>query len=247
MKKFLLSSVAFLGLTAGAMAADLPSRRFAPAPAPGPMYSAVPVFTWTGFYAGVNAGWGWGTNNNGSVFGLEGSVFNRKDRDSGFVGGGQVGYNMQFGSFVAGVEADLQLADLEGRRGFVNQNGVWYNTGASGLDYFGTVRARLGFAIDRALVYGTGGFAYGGGDNKNSGCFNGTVVVDCGNGDDSSTGWTLGGGVEYAVTNNVTVKVEGLYVNLDRGGDDTFWQTGMYNTHDDLEFGVVRGGLNFKF
>jgi outer membrane immunogenic protein len=245
MKKILLSSVALICLTAGAMAADLPSRRFAPGPAPAPMFAAVPVFTWTGFYVGVNAGWGWGTNNRGSVFGLNGSIFSGNERDSGFVGGGQLGYNMQFGSFVAGVEADLQFADMGGSNGFVQQNGTWYNTGASGLDYFGTVRARLGLAMDRALIYATGGFAYGGGDNGN-GCFVGAVAFDCNN-DDTSTGWTLGGGVEYAVTNNVTVKVEGLYVNLDRGDDDGLFQTGVFNNRDDLEFGVVRAGLNYKF
>jgi outer membrane immunogenic protein len=198
------------------------------------MYSAIPVFTWNGFYAGVNAGYGWGANDNGNVFGVNGPLFDDNDDDGGFVGGGQVGYNMQFGSFVAGVEADLQYADMGGKRRLVNVNGVWQDVSAGGLDYFGTVRARLGLAIDRALVYGTGGFAYGGGDSNNDS-------------DDTSTGWTLGGGVEYGVTNNVTVKLEGLYVNLDRGGDDTVFRTGAFNNRDDLEFGVVRGGLNFKF
>jgi outer membrane immunogenic protein len=70
--------------------------------------------------------------------------------------------------------------------------------------------------------------------------------VDCDD-DDTSSGWTLGAGVEYGVTNNVTVKVEGLYVNLDRAGDDSFLNTGAFDNKDDQEFGVLRGGLNFKF
>src|SRR5689334_22277293 len=106
MKKILLSSVALLSLTAGAMAADLPSRR-----APAPIVAAVPVFTWTGFYVGVNAGVGFNNgNDNDIVFGGT-TIFGDSNDDASFVGGGQVGYNYQFGSFVVGVEGDLQWAD----------------------------------------------------------------------------------------------------------------------------------------
>ncbi|HEY8381783.1 MAG TPA: outer membrane protein [Microvirga sp.] len=239
MKKILLSSVAFLGLATGALAADLPSRR-----APAPMIAAVPVFTWTGFYVGVNAGYGFSTNDDNTVF-IPGVGFvSGGDDDGGFLGGGQIGYNFQFGSFVLGVEADLQYADLGGSDG--RFYGTTYYGGAGGLDYFGTVRARAGVAFDRALIYATGGFAYGGGGND-SGCFYGTTFVASCGGDDNSGGWTIGAGVEYAITNNLTVKVEGLYVNLDQGGDDGILTTGILNNRDDLEFGVVRAGLNFKF
>src|SRR3954470_8439400 len=98
MKKILLSSVALLSLTAGAFAADLPSRR-----APAPMIAAVPLFTWTGFYVGVNAGYGW-NNNDHTVVTPAGTVLAVTGQDDGgFVGGAQVGYNYQFGSFVVGV------------------------------------------------------------------------------------------------------------------------------------------------
>src|SRR5690349_6101036 len=89
MKKILLSSVALLGLATGALAADLPSRR-----APAPIVAAVPVFTWTGFYVGVNAGYGWNTNDS---FVFNGRRFDLDD-DGGFVGGAQAGYNYQIGS-----------------------------------------------------------------------------------------------------------------------------------------------------
>ena len=130
MKKFLLSSVALLGFTAGAMAADLP-RRAAP-----PIYAPIPVFTWTGFYVGVNAGYGWKDTDDNTCFGCfgggvvtvdttpggafvaplalpSGALFqgtNGGGNRDGFVGGAQVGFNYQFtpgSGFVVGVEADI--------------------------------------------------------------------------------------------------------------------------------------------
>lgn len=195
MKKILLASIAFVGFASAVSAADLPSRTAAP---PAPVVAAPPIFTWSGFYAGVNAGYGWNTGDDVIINGVRFS-----NNDGGFVGGGQLGYNYQIGSFVIGAEGDLQWADL-GNNAFSNNN-----------DWFGTVRGRAGVAFDRALVYGTGGFAFADGGN----------------------GWTAGGGVEYAFTNNLSAKVEGLYVNVDRGG--------VLNTKD--EFGVVRAGLNFRF
>jgi outer membrane immunogenic protein len=234
MKKILLSSVAFLGLTAGAMAADLPSRA-----APAPVFAAVPIFTWTGFYVGVNAGYGFNANNKDIV--VPGFGVISSNNDGGFVGGGQVGYNYQFGSFVAGVEADLQFADIGGGRNdalivaFPGLVGVIDN---SSDRFFGTVRARLGFAIDRALIYATGGFAYG----------------DVGNRFGSSTngGWTVGGGIEYALTNNIIVGVEGLYVNLEREKNIDALAiaagvpVGAFGRANN-EFGVVRARLSYKF
>jgi outer membrane immunogenic protein len=274
MKKLLLSTVAFAGLTAGAMAADLPSRRAAPAP-----YVAVPVFTWTGFYVGVNAGYGFstGTNNNGAfavapgtgatlsapLAGYVGVVTPGARNDSdGFVGGGQVGYNYQIGNFVIGIEADAQYADLAGNRaglttltpavaGFAGAVG-----NRQGIDWFGTVRGRLGYAFDRALVYGTGGFAYGDGPNNCNSTFAAGV---CTGSNDLRTGWAAGGGLEYAFTPNLTGKIEGLYVNLERNNNASryvgdFVAAGVATpifangrrTRDD-EFVVVRAGLNYKF
>jgi outer membrane immunogenic protein len=207
MKKILLSSVALLGLATGALAADLPSRR-----APAPIIAAVPVFTWTGFYVGVNAGYGWSNNDFDAVDLAD------EDDDGGFVGGAQVGYNYQIGSFVVGLEGDVQYADF-GREGVFDFDGDGvFDDDFNSSDWFGTVRARAGVAFDRALIYATGGFAFA----------------------DDATGWTVGGGVEYAFTNNLSAKIEGLYVNLE--GDDDF--PGFDNETD---FGVVRAGLNFRF
>jgi outer membrane immunogenic protein len=210
MKKILLSSVALLGLATGAMAADLPSRR-----APAPIIAAVPVFTWTGFYVGVNAGYGWNANDSITVGGVRFDL----DDEGGFVGGAQAGYNYQIGSFVVGLEGDIQYADFGGDDRFDFDNDGLLDDDFNNSDWFGTVRARAGVAFDRALIYATGGFAFA----------------------DDATGWTVGGGLEYAFTNNLSAKIEGLYVNLDQ--DDN----GIFAIDDDAEFGVVRAGLNFRF
>ncbi|MBB3017872.1 outer membrane immunogenic protein [Microvirga lupini] len=207
MKKILLASVALFGFAGAAAAADLPVRSAPPAP----IIAAAPIFTWTGFYVGVNAGYGW-SNDDFDAFDLADD-----DDDGGFVGGAQVGYNYQIGSFVVGLEGDIQYADF-GRDNVFDFDGDG-DADDFGSDWFGTVRARAGVAFDRALIYATGGFAFA----------------------DDANGWTVGGGLEYAFTNNLSAKIEGLYVNLEEddipGFDDDF----------DNDFGVIRAGLNFRF
>jgi outer membrane immunogenic protein len=288
MKKLFLGGVALLALgSAAATAADLPARRAPPAP-----YVAVPVFTWAGFYVGVNAGYGFdaGDNRNNGPFAVgpggttPAGVFtpgstvitrNNGGRD-GFVGGGQIGYNYQIGSIVFGIEADAQYADLAGTPSAVTAFGPASGLAApfiglapaggnrTGVEWFGTVRGRLGYAFDRALIYGTGGFAYGDGpDNCNSvqapalaAAFPGRAARCTG---DIRTGWAAGGGVEYAFTPNVSAKVEALYVSLggtnaSRFVGDAYTAAGGAPTQvfltrraRDDDFVVVRAGLNWKF
>ena len=303
MKKILLSSVALLGLSIAAQAADLPRRTMAPAP-----YVAVPVFTWTGFYFGVNAGYGWSDNNNhrdrtfvldedilGAGIGeTEVVVHDGGSKADGFLGGAQVGFNYQFGAgsgLIVGVEADIQGIDLnnddddrfnhngttftllDGATGAIvtDDDFVAVRNGASSLDWFGTARGRIGWAFDRVLVYGTGGFAFGGGDNNN-GCPEGfRSSRDCGFGDDDTRwGYAIGGGVEWALPTSfslfgssaVTFKIEGLYVNLDDDNNGRnnnvvgFTDAGDpvrasdingFRHNNDTEFALVRAGVNFKF
>jgi outer membrane immunogenic protein len=297
MKKILLSSVALLGLSVAAQAADLPRRTMAPAP----MVAAAPVFTWTGFYFGVNAGYAWSDNGDeDDSFRLErnavfpGSApgrFSFRDHngeEDGFAGGAQIGWNYQFTpgtGFVVGIEADIQGLDID-RDNFSTVgrfdasgpgtlvtpgNFVAVRSSAASLDYFGTVRGRLGYAFDRLLVYGTGGFAYGGGD-RNNGC---PQFVDnnftgrfCNDGDETRYGYAVGGGFEWALplsavnffgSTAVTFGVEGLYVNLDDDDDDNRNLVGFTrgtgtpvfvadrNRDNETEFGVVRAKINFKF
>ena len=276
MKRLLLASTVLAGLTAAASAADLP-RRAAP-----PVFVPVPVFTWTGFYFGINAGYGFdvGPNRgntfalplavNGVAVGPTAATFSDNSQE-GFVGGGQIGYNYQFtpgSGVVIGIEADAQYVDFgRSRNNAVLTGGNLINgftvndpRGLASLDYFGTVRGRIGYAFDRVLFYGTGGFAYGAGSTDRSfGGFRGN--------DDFRTGYAAGGGIEYALPTDsflnffkssaVTLKVEGLYVNLDRGsrngntllvngsGTPVVFAPGAGRRSD--EFAVVRAGLNYKF
>ena len=290
----LLASSAAAFAISSASAADLPRRTMAPAP----YVAAVPVFTWTGFYVGVNAGYGWSNSEVDDRIRLDrdrvfaGSpagdiVFRGNGGDAeGFAGGAQMGYNWQFtpgNGFVVGVEADIQGIDLDRDTSntsftFVNSDGgvldrsdfLPLRRSAASLDYFGTVRARLGYAWDRFLVYGTGGFAYGGGE-RNGGCpqfVNGNFTGNfCNDGDVSRTGYAVGGGFEWALpvsavnffgSTAVTFGVEGLYVNLGNDGGDTdivgfnasngnVIRIDGRNLDRDTEFGVVRAKLNWKF
>jgi outer membrane immunogenic protein len=276
MKSMLRAATALAGvaLAGSAFAADLPRRA-----APPPIFTPVPVFTWTGAYFGINAGYAFdaSSRNTGSAFGIPApfatpgtvATFRNRSQD-GFSGGGQIGYNYQFtpgSGVVIGVEADAQYLDFgrDRNNAFISgavAPGLIVNDprGLSSLDYFGTVRGRLGYAFDRTLVYGTGGFAYGSGSaDRSFGGFRGN--------DSFRTGYAVGGGIEYALPTDsflnffrssaVTLKVEGLYVNLDRGTRNQgvllvnaanlapVLTTGIGRRSD--EFAVVRAGLNYKF
>ena len=271
-KKLLLASAATALLTGAASAADLPRRA-----APPPVFTPVPVFTWTGAYFGINAGYAFdASSNNTNSFGVPApygngtTAFFSQRNQEGFTGGGQVGYNFQFtpgSGIVVGVEADAQYLDFGRSRNNAFLVGPlapgYYVTdprGLSSLDFFGTVRGRVGYAFDRVLFYGTGGFAYGSGSADRS--FGGYA------GNDSfRTGYAVGGGIEYALPTDsflnffrssaVTLKVEGLYVNLERGTRNQGALVvnaanlvpvaySAIGRRDD-EFAVVRAGLNYKF
>ncbi|AXK80082.1 porin family protein [Pseudolabrys taiwanensis] len=213
------AAVAVLGFATAASAADLPRREAMPAKAP--MYA--PLYNWTGLYVGVNLGGGWSDAN--SNFG----------KASGVVGGGQIGYNWQAAGspFVLGLEADIQgtsiknSADLGG--------GI---TGDAKVPAFGTVRARLGYAWDRFMVYGTGGFAYS--DTKVSLTGPGGSISS----DKWGSGWTVGGGVEWAFAGPWSVKAEYLYVNA-KSVDLNFG--GVNVSTGDYHYNVARLGLNYRF
>jgi outer membrane immunogenic protein len=247
MLRSLLLSTALLTVAGAALADDLPYRG-APAPI------AAPVFTWTGFYVGLNAGAGFNGGDRGySDFGYGGPNYSGSigsNNDAGFTGGAQAGYNMQFGAFVAGIEADINYLDRgNGGSSVVNPAvGINYNlTHGDSNNWFGTVRGRLGFAFDRALILATGGWAYGGKIGGVGGTYNGVLMTSTGN-SDSNSGWVLGGGVEYAFTNAWSVKLEYLHLDLGDKTQRLFTSptTGI-DVKTDNKFDVVRAGVNFRF
>ncbi|MCJ2087393.1 porin family protein, partial [Methylobacterium sp. E-005] len=228
MTKLLASLAAFTALTAAASAADLPRRA-----APPPVFTPVPVFTWTGAYFGINAGYAFdasSNSNNNSTFGVPTpyaaagttATFRNRSQD-GFSGGGQIGYNFQLtpgNGVVFGIEADAQYLDFGRSRNNAFVSGavapgyyVTHPRGLSSLYYVGIARGRPGYACDRTLVSGTGGFAYGSASpDRSFGGFPGN--------DSFRTGYAVGGGIEYALPTDsflnffrssaVTLKVEGL-------------------------------------
>ena len=243
MKKIIISALSLAALTGSAVAADLPSRKAAPAYVP----PAAPM--WTGFHVGLNAGGTWGNNSSLStttwpmnnfvatqpVYWAYGNTALPGSSNGGFIGGGQVGYDWQVPfngmGFVTGVEADIQgIAASGGNRNanFVTPGSgagetVWSNVNASGnLQYLGTVRGRLGYLVTPTLlVYGTGGLAYGGvsfnvSNTRTESGAAGTNWIALGNASYSNTqvGWTGGGGAEWMFMPNWSAKVEYLYYDL---------------------------------
>jgi outer membrane immunogenic protein len=263
--------VAGTALTGVASAADLPRRA-----APPPVFTPVPVFTWTGAYFGINAGYAYTESDTIRTVGigtLQNNVNNllrspavRLPQD-GFSAGGQVGYNYQFtpgSGIVVGVEADAQYMDLQRTgvqsifRPAFNPN-VLTNTYRTDLNFLGTVRGRVGYAFDRVFVYGTGGFAYGD-VTQRVGFQTAAPLTYFGSRSRIDTGYAYGGGIEYALptdsflnffrSNAVTIKAE--YLRYDLGSHNLLVGSvggpGVgYISRFRTEGAIARAGLNFKF
>jgi outer membrane immunogenic protein len=251
---FTLTSVVAL---ASANAADM----YVPGPAGPGGYKDTPyVASWAGFYAGVNGGYGWANgqtvnlSDNKGAAGIATGSFGSPSSDGGF-GGGQIGYNWQgvwHPNLVLGVEADIQGAGVQGSSRV--QTTLPYNNtvdAKTSLDWFGTVRGRLGYAFGNALVYGTGGLAFGGVHDRFVLTPNfppaETAVLD---NSSTRTGYAAGGGIEYKFSPAWSVKAE--YQHIDLGSESL---TGIYSATGhvvtsskvDDQYDTVRGGLNYHF
>ncbi len=231
MKARFLASVALIALaTTGAVniagAADLPSRG---APR-GDYLAPPPVFSWTGFYLGLNAGYGWGsfTQGGGQLFG----------KPSGFQGGVTGGFNYQIGqNFVLGLEGDWDLTAINAKQDlpFFGFNGKGQ------LNSLATVRARAGFAADRALIFLTGGLAMG---SVTANVNDWRAVPFFGSQSTFNAGWALGAGLEYAFTNKISAKAEYLFTSL--SSKDYFHFSPDWSTTG-LNVSNVRFGVNYHF
>ncbi len=227
-----------LGLTlasvvalASANAADM----YVPGPAGGYKDGPAPVAPWNGSYVGINGGYAWGGNSDVSC----GNSCDPAFAPNGWFGGGQIGHNWQgmwHPNLVLGIEADIEGADITGS-GTAVLNGS--ATAHTTLDWFGTVRGRVGYAIGAALIYGTGGFAYGGVQDKLKENTTGATAQN----DATATGYAAGGGLEYAFNPAWSAKVEYQYINL---GSETL-KAGPASAEFDHDYNTVRAGVNYHF
>jgi outer membrane immunogenic protein len=286
------SAFVIAGALTAAKAADMPMK----APPP-----PAPVVSWTGFYAGVNAGYNWGERSNiftvadptfvSPIFplgaGSEAAALATAStnvqgvKDDSFIGGGQIGYNYQFSpQWVGGIEADI---DGLTNRGISTQTRTvnllppfpteFYTgnvTVSSKLDWLGTVRARLGYVpTPNLLLYGTGGFAYGGVSTASSYSFQESLgaaglppVLSTAGSSTTRTGWAAGAGGEWMVTPNWTVRLEYLHYDLGSVTDNAtlnqlntvsvpgttiVYHTTLAQTFTNFAGDIVRVGVNYKF
>ncbi len=177
-----------------------------------------PAYNWTGFYAGINGGGGFGRSDFSAPFPT--GSFNT----SGGLAGGTLGYNWQMNQLVFGLEGDIDWSNIKGSAACAGTSCEVRN------DWLGTARGRLGYAIGRFMPYVTGGAAFG----------NIKSTVAGGSTNDSKTGWTLGGGVEYGLAGPWSIKAEYLYVDLGTGGS-------VLGSSANFRSNVVRAGVNYRF
>jgi outer membrane immunogenic protein len=223
-------------LTAPAHAADLP---------PAPSYKApvmVPTYNWTGFYVGANVGGGFANFTN--VATAAGVTFTGTTKLNGVIGGGQIGYNWQYTNFVFGLEADFQGSSQRLTTTTVTGRTIINETDK--FPWFGTVRGRVGVTpVDRWLVYATGGLAYG--EVQTSGNVTVGAAASTFNASSTKAGWTVGGGVEAALWDNWTAKVEYLYVDINNFTLNTAVFATPITTTLHLKENIGRVGVNYRF
>jgi outer membrane immunogenic protein len=241
MKRVLLIAALALSAAAPALAADLPPPMAPPPRAPAAYVPVVPMFTWTGIYIGANAGYGFGSSSWTTAAGSVGSF-----SLNGPLAGGTLGGNYQIGQFVVGGEGDFDWQNLRG----ATASGICAPGAVGGCalasTWLATVRVRAGYAMDRVLLYVTGGGAFT--DVKPS-----TGSLSYGGG--TEAGWTAGGGVEYAITDNWTAKAEYLYASFQKatcnatscGGPLGVPPIVFSPTSVSFNENIVRAGVNYKF
>jgi outer membrane immunogenic protein len=247
LRQILLSSAALMAVTTATFAADLPNRK-----APPPAYIPPPVFTWTGFYVGAQIGAGW-TRNSLNTFAPGGGfiAFGSEDA-SGVVGGGHAGYNWQMGNIVLGLEADIEGTSL-------NKTSTTYFFAGGGLvpgvyshgtdiNWQGSLRPRLGYAMGPALLYVTGGVAFA--DIKSSYFYAPAAAAGASASfSDTRAGWTIGGGLEYAFNNAWSARVEYRYTDYGKFTDvlPVAFPPGGPSTEHRIQEHAVRVGISYHF
>jgi outer membrane immunogenic protein len=226
-----------------AQAADLPAKA-RPLPV-----AAAPVWSWTGLYIGAHVGGAWGTieselNLGGLGAPIGGSFPIASGTINGFLGGGQIGYNFQSGVVVFGIEADASWSNLKGTTPCLVVISCHREVNA-----LGTITGRLGFTADRALIYVKGGGAWAHVEH--------TATIPIGPGfsleaDKTIWGWTVGAGVEYAITGNWSAKLE--YNYMDFGTNSLGFNAAIpggpafaFDVDTTTNIHAVKFGINYRF
>jgi outer membrane immunogenic protein len=224
---------------------------------------AEPVFNWSGYYMGANGGAAWSADR--TVFVdkrfmempiFEGTFGSR--HVSGGFGGGQIGYNSQWGNWVFGLEADFQGGSIHGGSSDETRISIFGRTGSIRFDtsecmgFFSTVRGRVGYSWDRLLIYGTGGGAFGE-MNTRIGMLSSFGAEAAATNREWRGGYTVGGGLEYAFSYSWSAKFE--YQYIDFGSSTTSapeifrgipWNT-FISTNTRHDFNTFRVGLNYRW
>lgn len=245
MRRFVVSLLVLSGAAiAPALAADLPVPA-APPIVSAPYIPAPPPFTWTGFYVGINGGYGWSNWSDGF-----GDSFN----GNGFLGGGELGFNYQIGQFVIGFEGDGDWSGIKWSQSASTTFNVFGpvvigTTISNQEELLGTFAARFGFAADRILFYGKAGGAWT--DEVWKVSITGPGGSAGGTTDISRFGWMAGAGVEYAITDSLTFKAEYNYLGFGNNTDNISIAGGgavaTVAVPSKLNLSVVKLGLNYLF
>jgi outer membrane immunogenic protein len=245
-----------LGVVPGASAADMPVKSRP--------YVEAQVFSWSGFYLGLHAGYGWGSNNWKSLGFIQDPTIDAgqlKPKTDGVLGGIQLGANYQLASWVFGIEADMAFLHAKG-----SASGALFALGlpapgivvtaTSQIEWLALFTGRAGYAFDRTLFYVKGGVAAAETkDNFTLLAVNTTVpsqFIDFGTRNNAQVGWTIGGGIEHAFAPNWSAKIEYNYVDLVTTSEN-FNGIGNANTpitmRQDIEhkLQIVKVGANYRF
>ena len=236
MKKFALAATLFASGAGSALAGDASLRPFVPYP--------VPVWSWTGFYVGADAGYGWSNVDHSVTI----NALSISTKPSGFIGGIYAGYNWQFGpQFVAGLETDIAWANISDTTGTVGKIGLvpFAIQAEDRLRWLGTTRARLGFLpMQSIMVYGSVGVAYGSVEDNVISSFGSASThssfAQSFSASDTRFGWAVGAGAEWAITNNLLTRAEWLHYDLG-STSNAFDVTSSHSGN------IVRTGLSYKF
>ncbi len=201
----------------------------------------LPIALWSGFYIGPSFGWSWSTINaaNNLVYSNLQSVPFAQPGTNGWIGGGQIGYNVQASNFVYGIELDFGGLDIGASATKTDPNTHGVFTVNSSAGFYGDITGRAGLTVGNALLYAKGGFAY----------FTGNVRItynDISQNSGVFTGWTVGGGVEYKITRTLSVKGEYLYFDLDNSNFSCCLSLPVNNIDNNITANTFRLGLNYN-